>query len=73
MEQVDALTGDRDQAIEEALRLWCAQRAQQIRPAYRPTPPRASADSTDRAQQVLIQSAQQHRQRHDNDETGWLV
>jgi predicted transcriptional regulator len=41
----------RSQAIEEAIQLWCQQKANQR----------------------LQQAADLHRQRHNQDETGWLV
>lgn len=52
--RLDRLTGDRDQAIESAIRFWCDQQSNNVG-------------------KMLQQSAQVHQQRHDNDETGWLV
>jgi metal-responsive CopG/Arc/MetJ family transcriptional regulator len=54
LERLDRLTGDRNQAIESAIRLWCDQQS-------------------DNVGKMLQRSAQAHQQRHDNDETGWLV
>lgn len=54
LERLDRLTGDRDQAIESAIRLWCDQQSNNVG-------------------KILQRSAQVHQQRHDNDETGWLV
>jgi metal-responsive CopG/Arc/MetJ family transcriptional regulator len=54
LERLDRLTGDRNQAIESAIRLWCDQQS-------------------DNVGKMLQRSAQVHQQRHDNDETGWLV
>ena len=51
VDQVDQLTSDRDQAIEEGLQLWCAKLAEK----------------------ELHKYAQARQQRHDRDETGWLV
>ncbi|NJL39361.1 MAG: hypothetical protein HC840_04520 [Leptolyngbyaceae cyanobacterium RM2_2_4] len=54
LERLDRLTGDRNQAIESAIRLWCDQQSNNVG-------------------KLLQRSAQVHQQRHDNDETGWLV
>jgi metal-responsive CopG/Arc/MetJ family transcriptional regulator len=51
VEQLDQLTDDRDQAIAEALQLWCQRQTEA----------------------KLQRSSNFHRQRHDNDEVGWLV
>jgi metal-responsive CopG/Arc/MetJ family transcriptional regulator len=51
LDRVDQLTDDRNQAIEEALRLWCQRQAEA----------------------KLLRSTNYHRQRHDQDEVGWLV
>jgi metal-responsive CopG/Arc/MetJ family transcriptional regulator len=52
LNQVDELTGDRSQAVEEALKLWCESKR-------RPQRPQRPVDI--------------HQQRHNDDETGWLV
>ncbi len=80
--QVDQLTGDRNTAIEEALRLWCEKKRLTLAPLA-PLPPAQSivptqpaverAPSKTEVEDILSRSAQQHRQRHDSDETGWLV
>lgn len=62
MDLVDAWGGDRSQVIEEALYLWCQQRAE---PSHQ-----SSAESMP---PQPMSPAEYHRQRHDSDETGWLV
>ena len=74
--QVDALSADRNQAIEEALRLWC-QRNAQLTSAHIPTqtyqPLQSRAPQPNPPQSKPLQPVDYLKQRHDNDETGWLV
>lgn len=76
MRQVDALSTNRAQAIEEALYLWC-QRKTQTSPAHMPSKTypsfQASTPQPKPAQSKKLTPVEYLKQRHDNDETGWLV
>ncbi|MGB3493154.1 MAG: hypothetical protein WBA57_10525 [Elainellaceae cyanobacterium] len=75
MDVVDAWSGDRAQAIEEALYLWC-QHQSELAPSPQAMQPSQAmqqpAQPPTQPPQPLT-PAEYHRQRHDEDETGWLV
>lgn len=76
MRQVDALSTNRAQAIEEALYLWC-QRNAPLSPTHTPSQTypslQANTPQPKPAQPKKLTPVEYLKQRHDNDETGWLV
>lgn len=81
MDVVDAWSGDRAQAIEEALYLWCQHQSratpssQAMQPSQVMQPSQAMQQPAQPPAQPPrpLTPAEYHRQRHDEDETGWLV
>lgn|GEM_PF-5137895 len=75
MDVVDAWSDDRTQAIEEALYLWCQHQSNMVsssQPVQSSNQPLAQSSQPTQPSQPLS-PAEYHRQRHDEDETGWLV